>query len=213
MSKILLTPTVFLMIFTSSCQPEGESTSKLFGGNQVGNGGNVVQCPGRSDVTLDVYEVTKFWKFEPVFAQGETYIDVAISMLERLRTYDSIRQIRLKSYLESFESEAAFLENIDLPEVPDQGAIFLEKNCHLVQAIVQTDPKNFGKRYMINLDLWKTLGKENQVALALHEVLYREAIEHGVVENSLGVRRFNGLLIADRIKTLSRDYYLTFLRE
>ncbi len=149
------------------------------GGDRVGNGGDVVVCPSGVEL-LDVYE-TKLRKHPlKTFLSNDPSL-MAKELLDN--TLKKFQPSRYKEYLKSLENfmdEAEFLPGIELKDIDDSGIVVIPKGCHLEQIAIQrsnSEMRPGDKRYVINLDLWNSLDSFNQMALILHEILFREQRE------------------------------------
>jgi hypothetical protein len=181
----------------------------------VGNGGDVVYCPGRPTPVemLDVYEarVIRGIKIDmgASMLTAEQKADLAFS---RLGTLSPVRSQNYRQWLKEFESEALYVANADLVGIPDSQHIVIPVGCQIKQLVIQNTPKFPGdKRYTICKDLWDQMDTDNRAAMIIHEVIYREAIEVGVL-NSIGSRYLAGALMVDRLKAMFFADFVPILR-
>ena len=178
----------------------------MAGGDRVGNGGDVVVCGNKVEL-LDVYEarVSNHVIYKPV---GKDYKQMFQDIIQKhLSNIQPVRSARYLNHQSTFESEAQFLPGIELNDVDDAGMVAIPKGCKLKQIVIQLsdDERPAGKpRYTVSLDLWKRLDEFNKAALVLHEIFYREAIEHES-SNSMVVRAMVGEVLSTK---LNLDIYL-----
>lgn len=170
------------------------------GGDRVGNGGDVLVC-GDSVELLDIYEArTKGYKFKQL--KEDTPLKMLQELLNtNLEKLQTIRTAKLLKYASTFYQEAKMLPNIHLNDVNDSGLVAIPRGCKLEQIVVQLaeyDIMPDGQRYTVNLDLWNKLNSFNQMALILHESIYREAIESRM-NSSMVVRAMVGQILKNKI--------------
>lgn len=170
------------------------------GGDRVGNGGDVLVC-GDSVELLDIYEArTKGYKFRQL--KEDTPLKMLQELLKtNLEKLQTIRTTKLLKYANTFYQEAKMLPNIHLNDVNDSGLVAIPRGCKLEQIVVQLaeyDIMPDGQRYTVNLDLWNKLNNFNQMALILHESIYREGIESRM-NSSMVVRAMVGQILKDKI--------------
>jgi hypothetical protein len=172
----------------------------MAGGDRVGNGGDVVVCGNKVEL-LDVYEarVSNHVIYKPV---GKDYKQMFQDIIQKhLSNIQPVRSARYLNHQGTFESEAQFLPGIELNDVDDAGMVAIPKGCKLKQIVIQLsdDERPAGKpRYTVSLDLWKRLDEFNKAALVLHEIFYREAIEHES-SNSMVVRAMVGEVLSTKL--------------
>lgn len=187
-------------------------------GIDVGNGGDAVVCRDASGKMsaemLDVYEAR---------TQRNTPLDLGASELsveEKLELaftrMDRLDADRAKLYREGaaqFTTEAVFLREITLIDVPDSNHIVIPNNCTIEQIIVQKAPEfPEDKRFTVNKDIWNLLDNDNKVAAIIHEVVYREAIEEWRQTQSRRTRYFTGLILSNRLSTMDRAEHTATLK-
>ncbi|MEA9356785.1 hypothetical protein SHI21_11240 [Bacteriovorax sp. PP10] len=187
---------LFLMGFSISVLAD----ENLMGGDRVGNGGDVVVC-GKKIELLDIYEA-RTSGYEIKRPVGKTYQEMIKSLLQtNLLPIQPKRTAKYLKFLESFESEAQFLPGIKLSDVDDAGMVAIPTGCELKQIAIQLsdDERPAGKkRYTVSLDLWNKLDEFNKMSLILHEIIYREAIEHKS-SNSMVVRATVGEILKTKL--------------
>lgn len=186
-------------------------------GDEKENGGDILVCGPRRAKTyevLDLYEAKSLYHFTIAPVVGK---DLAAIFDERVRGLDGLNPSRshlYREYFKTFQGEARFVPDSEFTDVPDEGFKAIPKGCKLRQAIVQYDgPTPQGIRYVINEDLWKKLSLENQVALLLHEFIYREGRKPANdFRTSSGVRYFNGIIHSSDLQSITLEEYFKRLR-
>ena len=190
--------------------------SFAWAGDEIYNGGDVLECPGPmgpNRVVLDVFEAQEVYGLRVRLPQSLDYVGQAREMIERF-TQHSPRRARLYSqWLETFMSEVQFVDNIDFKNVADEGLVVgLPKGCELKQAAVQVKnpPYPFGRRYYIDRPLWDSLDSFNKAALITHEIIYREVIEQDFPrKDSVRVRYVNAVMMSEQVLEMQlRDFLL-----
>ena len=174
--------------------------SKAHAGVEVGNGGDAVVCrdPQGQILTaelLDYYEarVNFRWAIE----ESGTRDQIFNLFLNRIAEVNSAKVELYQKRAALFFSEANFLSNIELVDVPDSDHTSFPRGCSVEQlAIQKSDLLPREKRYTINKDIWDHLDMTNQAGLILHEVVYRETLG----KHSRYVRYFNGLVASNILK-------------
>jgi hypothetical protein len=206
---------ILLIVFMSWAM----SSQLAFAGNSVGNGGNVVVCKdAAARVTsielLDYYEGKVLRGITPeTGAPALDYHQKIDYVLDRFAEVAPHRAARYRDQARSFESEALFLAGAQLVPVPDSQHSFVPDGCEVDQAAIQKTPEfPEDKRYTVNQDLWSQLPAEGKAGLVLHEVIYREAIEHNQ-DDSVKARYFNSYVAAGKLNSYSPlqlvDFYQT----
>lgn len=173
---------------------------KLMGGDRVGNGGDVVVC-GKKIELLDLYEA-RISGYEITKPLGNTYQEMLKNLIQKnLQPIQPQRAAKYLKFLETFGQEAQFLPGIRLNDVDDAGMVAIPTGCILKQIAIQLsdDERPAGKkRYTVSLDLWNKLDEFNKMSLVLHEIIYREAIEHKS-SNSMVVRATVGEVLKNKL--------------
>lgn len=178
-------------------------------GGVVGNGGDVVYCPGKAPELLDIYEAGHLYQMNLQPTSGSTPEEMAKFALKRMEKLDPLRMTSLSQRVDRFMKDANIIPNVSLFEIPDVYPIAIPKDCKIKQIAIQKarvlpqDPL-----YLIDQELWNSIDTYNKAALILHEVIYTDAIHAGHT-NSVNVRYFNGLIHSDRLAqmTLVEYYY------
>lgn len=192
---ILLIPTI------TFAQAEGK-------GNEGGNGGDVVICFNKGHelkpIVLDYFESKKKIKL----GVSDDPFELVRGVLKQISMVDPLRARLYNEGLTNFLAESAFLENIELPEVRDEGRIRIYSKhematrCYKQQAVIQfwkpEYQENFESwtivrklRYLIDKNLWDKLDAKNKAGLILHELLVREGVNLRETKNTRDIRRIN----------------------
>jgi hypothetical protein len=219
MNSLRLITQTLLIVTIAGCDQKNGTESLNFG-HEVGNGGDVIECQqpavllgNKSIGLLDFYEARQRGMSLNFELGGDENARV-VALIERIKGIDPDRAALYLSYASSFWSEAALLPNAHLPDIPDDGPVSLPgPNCEVKQIAIQSAPELPGeKRYNIDKALWDKLDVDERAGLILHEIAYREALDHAH-ETSKKIRYFNGLIVSDTIKTYAHSDYVDLLEK
>ncbi len=186
-----------------------------FAGGSVGNGGDGIVCRSgtKPEVeTLDLYEARTMRGITAELGGPQLSwrdkLDIALTRLEKI---DHFRAAHYQDRLNTFLSEASFIPGIKLIDIPDSQQVILPSQCTIEQVAIQKPPQFPGDAYyVVNKDLWDLMSTDNQAALVLHEIVYREAIEFGH-QNSISARYFNSLVLSNRFDKIALNDYIHLL--
>jgi hypothetical protein len=190
---------------------------RVYAGDATGHGGDGIRCAnasGESFETLDKFEgrVYRHLIFDMGNEADEPKIQVATA-LRHLEPLDSDRYRRYYSWLESFDSEMAYLINYKLNPIADWGYLPIPGNCKVEQVVWQVVPQvSTDTRYWVDRARWESLSKRDQALMILHELCYRDALERGQ-EDSSSARYWNELIASTHFESLSPQSYLAALVE
>lgn len=207
MKRIILAFSLFFC-FTVLANP-----AQTMGGNEVGNGGDVVVCRDKDEIKsiqlLDFYEVKTKDKKE-ISSSLKDEDSILREIISKVGEVDPKRGELFRKKAQTFLKEVHFMENVKLSDIPDSFHLVLpqEKNCKLEQIAIldknQTDP---GKKFVINKNLWDELDPLNKAGLVMHEIVYEYFGSLGE-RNSIKVRAYNASLFG----TYTSDEYWLFLK-
>lgn len=194
-------------------------------GDQHGNGGGGVICRSEHGKiltvkTLDVYEAELRQiplEFGPKSDKPLVVVDY---LLKRMAKRDPIQaEVYRKKAKEFFNPKVTrFLKDVELPFTEDTGAITLLKGCKIEQIILQRQPQvPEDHLHTVNEDLWRRLDANNQAALILHEVIYREwLLENQHLEKaqqiSFWARYYNELILSPLLSQKESLEYVKLLK-
>lgn len=190
----------------------------LFAGDKIGNGGDVIICPGRKTVVLDIYQGKEDWGFETVERSG-TRAEIISTTLAKFKSVDPYiankllaRAIQLEQEITSKEQDEKYYSKLvkltknKLVNISDEGVAELPDDCEVVQAATQIQSPFPGEvKFTFQKSIWNTLETDVQASLILHEVIYEHMISVKE-EFSRSTRYFNAALHADRLGTV-RTYF------
>lgn len=182
----------------------------VWANDRVGNGGDVVVC-GDNIELLDIYEA-KLNNIKLRSFKNSEHIKMLEELLKTL--FKDINPKKSDVYLEFYKNmpqELRMIPNIHLNDVDDAGVVAIPAGCSLEQIVIQLaedDIPSDGFRYTFNKDLWDKLDEYNKMALLLHELVYRDAIENKRV-GGMVVRSIIGQLLNSNIDLLKyfTSYY------
>lgn len=182
-----------------------------------GNAGFAIFCAGETKPhVLDLYEVSQRHGLVPALSAKTTAVEKAVDLLSRLNSLDPARAKTYRMWAQDFMGSASFMTSAnEFVKTPDAGLVTLPVGCKLEQLVFQRNPSILNKsRYIVNSALWNQLDADNQAALLVHEVIYREFINSLSFEvTSERIRTFNALIHADGLQGLSQESYLALLQE
>ncbi|UOF00562.1 hypothetical protein [Bdellovibrio reynosensis] len=178
-----------------------------------GNGGFTVVCPD-SSVVLDLFETDINGLVKVHYSSQETALAKAQDIVGRLKGLDPAREALYQTWLQDFFTEVSFVKNANFAPVNDLGLVALPSNCALKQVVFQRNPSVLNSsRYLIDSELWNSIDENQQAALMVHEIIYREFINGTSFETSSErVRHFNALLHSNVLKNWNLKTYLDVLK-
>lgn len=166
-------------------------------GQEVGNGGNVVICPGQRPGVeiLDLVEARQLTR--AAFKSRITAKDAAERvrfLLGELSKVDPVFARRLGDSFHGIPGDFRFLKRADLTPIPDSLHLAIPRGCQLKQVAIRVaDPQPGAPRYVVDQILWYRMDVRSQAALILHELIYNDQIADGATD-SREARALNALL-------------------
>lgn len=189
--------------------------SRLRLGDEIGNGGGALICKydlvGVTEILFyDEYEARFRYDYDVTRSPGDmTPQESAVAFLESIKKFDPELFEIAAGYARSFIGDAALLVDSRFLNTTDIGFGFLPSNCQYIQLIIQKPPVFPGdQRYWVDFDHWQLLTNNQKGIAIVHEVLYRHARETNPdMSSSEGLRHFVGLIISNRVSSLSQAEY------
>lgn len=180
-----------------------------------GNAGFALFCADQNPVVLDLHENSSRDVGPIQFSKASSPVEKALELVGRLEALDPARALLYRGWVLEFMSSAKFVQQAQINKTPDLGLVTIPTGCALEQVVFQRNPSILNKsRYVVNESLWTQLDADNQAALIVHEVIYREFMNSVALEfSSERIRLFNSILHANLLKNLSKSEYLTLLQE
>lgn len=180
-------------------------------GTELGNGGDIVVCDkgiyadSPKTELLDFYEARTMRGVIADLSEGTTAQEKAKAVLARLANFDKKLAEEYSYRVDEFVGKAVFLKNTPLPDVPDSGYIYLESGCHLVQLVIQREPK-FPKDpvYVIDANHWNQADVITQAGMILHEIIYTDTLRLGH-QDSVRTRYIVGELASNQFAGATVD--------
>lgn len=199
----------FLLFFVTCSQAQA-------GGNEVGNGGNVLVCRAADGIQnyelFDFFETRLLRALEPELGDKLTVEGKIDYVLNRLSRLDLERAEKYRKEADSFFRNANFFKNVTLPSPGDIGNVLIPDHCSVKQAAVQKEPKfPEDKRYLIDERIWEKLDATDRAGLILHEVIYRD-VAGAEFGTSIYVRYFTSVLCSDVLATYSQESYRAMIQ-
>lgn len=193
----LLTVLISLQVFAS--------------GNRVGNGGDVIACPNKTNI-LDFYEASlplKSYKLE------QSYNNIVNDVLTNLERFNSVQSGQYKKRFVDFLAETEFKSGASLVNIKDSKHFFEPKdnNCKILQiAIRRNEVSDSMKRFLIDEDLWNKLSERDKAGLVLHEIIYEHFFKLGE-EDSIKARSINAYLFSEKAYQDNGDVYWKMIKD
>ncbi len=179
-----------------------------FAGNRVGNGGNVLVCPGKIQL-LDFYEAGKLSATKS--KDHKDLLDERLSNLARAapKLADQYRR-RVKSIMDEIE----FKKDVALSEVDDSFHAFKpsDPNCKIRQIAIRQDVPVGDKRFVFDKGLWDKLSEHDRAGLILHEIIYEHFAKLGATD-SRKARRMNAYIFSTEIEKSNTGKVWKFIGE
>lgn len=183
----------------------------LASGNRVGNGGDVVDCPGKTTL-LDFYETTL--PLNPV-APDLGFEAIAQDVLENLERLSPTQARQYQNRLKEFLREADFKGDVKLVNIRDSKHLFKpkEEQCKVRQiAIRKKDASSISKRFLVDQELWDRLPETDKAGLVLHEIVYEHFYKLGE-DDSVKARSLTAYLFSQNIRSAKSADYWKVIRE
>lgn len=180
-------------------------------GNRVGNGGDVVDCPGKI-VLLDFYETTL--PQHPV-ASDLGFEAIAHDVLKNLERLSPAQARQYQNRLKEFLQEADFKSDVKLVNIRDSKHLFKPKQeqCKVRQiAIRKKDASSISKRFLVDQELWDRLPEIDKAGLVLHEIVYEHFYKLGE-DDSVKARSLTAYLFSQNIRSAKSVDYWKVIRE
>lgn len=179
-----------------------------FANNRVGNGGDIIQCPAKSQV-LDLYESSEALR---KVSESDEYL-FAEKILAGLKSLAPDLEKQYQNRLKSMKDEIEFKSEIELVDIEDSKNLFKpkDKKCKMLQIAVRKNQKSTqGKRFIIDQELWNALDSQNKAALLTHEIVYEHFFKLGM-NDSATAREFNRFLFEERFTKMTKKEFWAFI--
>lgn len=178
-------------------------------GDEKGNGGGAIQCPGRPLEILDFFEARQMKLGEPHLGSGQSIEELAQEYLSRLAITSPQRSEQFREWLQNFENEFVMVSSVPIEYIEDLG-VEIPAGCQWRQ-IVNQNPLLLpsGKKYLVDRRAWEELSNLQKVGLMFHEFFYRQSNSW----TSKGLRFLNALVATDRLREFSLSQRLSLFRE
>lgn len=193
------------------------------GGDKVGNGGDVIVCPGSRTELLDLFQGSHDWGFAPQIVSGSRkdtirhilkdlkQIDPLVAKTLEDRAIEIDREISHIEKAKSTRSKLVKLTANSLVNISDEGVAELPENCEIIQAATQIQKPFPGEvKFTFQKKIWEGLDADVQASLILHEVIYEHMINAGEF-SSRSTRYLNAALHAGAINSLEEYFEISSL--
>ena len=186
--------------------------------DRVGNGGDVIVCPGARTEVLDIYQGRTDWGFNPIL-MGTSREEIISNLLKPLIAVDAkigtaiakrANELNRELYTieehEDYKSKLVRLTKNELVNIPDEGVAELPEGCKIVQAATQVQNSFPNEvKFTFQKGIWDSMDTDAQTSLILHEVIYEHMIKNGEY-SSRSTRYFNAALHAGSLSSV-KDYF------
>ncbi|MFP5519023.1 MAG: hypothetical protein ACLGGX_03920 [Bdellovibrionia bacterium] len=197
-----------------------------YAGHEVGNAAHAVVCrSANGDIltaeSLDVFEGKRLYGLQPILSQETGFLTKdAEAVLSRLLPFSPIRTLTYIQFVRNFEKQSLIVPvSFELVKDYDKGAF--AENCNIEQVVLQIDAKQAritNWKYKINQEIWSKLTFTDRIAIVVHEILYRELIDHNArmgfskQVDSLKVRQLVAELLANNLRSYQDEVVTSFLQ-
>jgi len=166
----------FSMISFNYSQASGNGVT------DIGNGGGGILCSssGKSSLkVLDLYDMEAYYGWTVSKDIPSDFEGALNAVFKRIKRFDPTFATELREEYRIYRKEVRFVED-PLPNIGDIGRpIEAPSSCSFKQLAIQWEEgSKYGRRFLINRSLWKTLDGFNQAALIIHELFYRIYLRH-----------------------------------
>lgn len=200
------------------------STSVFASHGDKGNGGDAIIC-GDNVRLLDHVEATEKkvngCREFTINVPGENRAKKVETILNRLKSFDYFRYIKVKEYAEELltglkdlednnktDNNIVIFTNNNLPDVDDSHELMIPNGCVKEQLVIQRErPTEFDHpaRYTFKKVLWDRMDSLDQALTVTHEAIYRLAIE-GFAVDSRYTRLLNEFLASTEVEKGIKGY-------
>jgi hypothetical protein len=179
------------------------------GGNEVGNGGDVVVCSD-SVRLLDYFENESLKRGPLEFPKSDDPYVLAEKEIRRLSKLNPQLERQYLQVLGTLKKRVQMIEDADFRDVKDSFEVSIPTGCSLQQIAIQQNDS--GQRSIrISKKLWDRLGVEHRAGLILHEIIYEHFVFLGET-NSVKARKFNSYLASKKILSATVSEFQNFAR-
>ncbi|CAE79083.1 hypothetical protein AB1A81_05355 [Bdellovibrio bacteriovorus] len=194
----------FFLILTASL-------SAFASGNRVGNGGDVVSCPEKTEL-LDFYESSLILHD---FESTAGYRHIAEQVLKNLSRFSPTQSRNYVRRLSQFIDESDFKSEVTLADIKDSRHLFQPRDeaCKVQQiAIRKKEASAASKRFLVDQDLWNKLSERGKAGLILHEIIYEHFYKLGE-DDSIKARQLNAYLFSENAQKDKPAEYWKIIRQ
>ena len=187
-----------------------------FAGNEVGNGGNVVNCKDKLQM-LDLYEAKTLRgvELDSELGAGSDPYQIARDRLTLLDKFDAKSVKVYRANLARLQKDISLENDIQLVPIDDSGHAFVPKDpeCKVTQlAALRKKPLPGEKRLLVNNSLFKKMVPVQQAALLLHEAIYERLALLGEKDSSKA-RYLVSYLMSPGVRASNSDTYWKMIKD
>lgn len=215
-TKFIFSASILFLILQNA---QAEPWQLSGGGDERGNGGDVVVCKSDQPFKIQLLDFYERKTYDPSFTvdlgRGDLVVEKKIQLY--LRKLSRVSKMRAKKYegvFKEFFSQVMWVRKTNLIDVPDSDHLFLPVGCELQQIAIQLkDLEQIpGKRYVINQDLWDLLDNNQKTGLVMHEIVYQETLANGHL-NSVAARYLNSWLASSGFARVGAAEFVQYLKK
>lgn len=187
-----------------------------WGGDEKGNGGNVLVCQNNQDVTyelLDFYEARVIYNYKTdLNYENEPWQNLVQKKIQQISIVSPLRAADYTKLLAEILENKIFLKDGEFVSSEDAGPVLIPDNCKIKQIASQfVHPVSKKRFFYFNLDVWNQLDSFQKAGLLLHEIILVEAIESGH-QTSKRARHLNALVNSQDFHQLSQKDFRDFIQ-
>lgn len=179
-------------------------------GNEVGNGGDGVECSDKSIQLLDFFEAKKIYKRDLKFPIGKNWFEVAKNTFKRIENLSPQFFRQYSKVLSKLKDDLVFVDKAKLRDVKDSWEIALPEGCKLVQLAIQKNDSKGRIQTFISQKYWDRLSVHNRAGLITHEIIYEHFLHLGE-KNSIKARNLNSFLYSKKTLSIKANDFKKYL--
>lgn len=209
-------------------------TSTVFAGNDKGNGGDAIVCrhpnAPMSIISAEILDYYEAREFRSLNLQIDSFLSVREKVMgyarklkehsrgglfadiedEALKLIDAEEKFNLGIYNTPY---VKFTRGV-LVDIPDSSSISVPFRCNIEQLAIRVNKKFVDDpEYIIQLNIFSHLEKDQRAGLILHELIYRSFVTVLNHKDSVAARYFHQLLLQTSFEEFDRSMHLSYLKK
>lgn len=159
--------TAFLLMITNNA-------FSTYGGDRVGNGGDVVSCLGKEKLyILEEYEAHSFYRKNlKIGSPEQDFIGKVQTLINIFKISSPVRYEFYQKNFQYFLKHVKFTNN--LKDI-DDAYEYLNSDCRSIQTAYFKQSEQGQISYYILREIWEKLNSDQKALLVMHELVYTEA--------------------------------------